>query len=74
MREVNKLSHSKIQKYTLIRLYKVVFWIIFLENPGEIGGNPKSVRDSWKKTKIREPPSESGRVGKYLKWIFVAIN
>ena len=55
-------------------MYKVVFWIIFLENPGEIGGNPKSVRDSWKKTKIREPPSESGRVGKYLKWIFVAIN
>ena len=35
------------------------------KNPGEIHDNPKSVRDSWEKTKIREPPRESERVGNY---------
>ena len=42
-------------------------------NPGEICENPKSVRVSREKTKFREPPGESRRVGSYVKTALSSI-
>ena len=66
-----------------MRLPKVVFWLSFKNpreicvfsglNPGEICENPKSVRVSREKTKFREPPGESRRVGSYAETALSSI-
>ena len=43
------------------------------KNLGEIRDNLKSVRDSWEKTKFRDPPGESWRVGYYVIGKYVKI-
>ena len=63
---VTERTHFILELKDILRFTcRTLFSGLSLENPGEIRGNSKSVRDSWEKTKLREAPGESGRFGNY---------
>ena len=78
-RNVTNLFHFKIKyilSYDCVSLFSwsffknpreiCVFYGLSIRNPIEIRDTPKSMGDLWEKIKFREPPSESGRVEKYV--------